>query len=522
MIIKNIISIRTANARIGFRMKPGTILNQNQISFEELLLLLKNPSDQFNWILSFDTHLEKIFYSDNFFPITGYYPAELENPHFKNNLIITQEYYSAVKNEFNKFFNSYSSDDFIIQYKIQTKDKRNIWLSETVKAERDDDGKIIRCYGSTRDVTEYVEELDKLGSYINELRATIHSKDGFISILSHDLRAPFTSILGFSEILLNETHLSEHDKTEYLSYINQSSQNQLQLINYMLEWSRLQMGKVKPDIQRLQLQTIVFNCVSFLTGNAVRKNIDIKVNIDNSLYVEADERLLIQAVLGLLSNAVKFSNENQTVEVSAGIYDENFIELFVRDDGVGISDLNKNKLFKIDKLFSTEGTKGEKGTGLGLTLVKEIVEKHGGQIWYFSEQNKGSEFHITITRSKETILIVNDDLTLLNEMKDIVLANYPSYSVLSADNGYLALDLIKKRIPCLIIINHDLPLMNGLQLLVAIKKNEKNFAIPVITFVNSISEELRAQYNATGVNSILEGLKNHNELVNQINKILAN
>lgn len=502
-------------------MKQGTMLIQSQINFEELKSLLNNPSDQFNWRIKFNSLDENIFYSDNFFPITGYNPADLDTPHFKNKLIITKEYYSAVKNEFNKFFNSDSSNDFVIQYKIQTKDNRILWLSETVKAERDNNGRIIRCYGSSRDVTEYVEELDKLGSYIDELRSSSHAKDGFISILSHDLRAPFTSILGFSEILLNETQLSEHDKAEYLGYINQSSQNQLQLINYMLEWSRLQMGKVKPDIQRIQLQTIVFNCVSFLTGNAVRKNIDIKVNVDRSLCVDADERLIIQAVLGLLSNAIKYSDENQTVEVTAGVYDEKFIELVVKDDGVGISDSNKNKLFKIDKLFSTEGTKGEKGTGLGLTLVKEIVDRHGGQIWYFSEQGRGTEFHITIPKSKETILIVNDDLSLLDEFTDIISTNYASYSVISADNGYLALELIQKRIPSLIIINHDLPLMNGVQLLTAIKKNEKNFAIPVITFADKISDELKAQYNTAGVNYFFEGRINHNEILNQIDKILA-
>jgi len=503
-------------------MEPHTILNNNHITSEELKSLLNNPSDQFNWLIKFDDEGEKIFYSDNFFFITGYSPDELKTAHFKNNLIVTQEYYSAVKNEFNKFFNSDSLNDLVIQYKIQTKDKRILWLSETLKAARDKGGKIISCYCCSRNVTEYVEQLDKMASYINELRATIHTKDGFISILSHDLRAPFTSILGFSEILLNESHLSEADKNEYLSYINQSSQDQLQLVNYMLEWSRLQMDKMKPDIQRIQLQSVVFNCVSFLTGNAVRKNIDIKVNVENNLYVEADERLLVQTVLGLLSNAIKFSYENQTVEVNAGVYDEKFAELSVKDEGVGISDAHKLKLFKIDRLFSVEGTKGEKGTGLGLTLVKEIIEKLGGQIWYFSAQNKGSEFHLTIPLSKETILIINDDLSSLDKIKEIISSNFATYSLICADNGYAALDLIKERIPRLIIINHDLPLMNGLQLIQEIKNSEKNFAVPVIVLAELISEELIAQYKNAGVHCIIKDLSKQNELINKLNETLIN
>lgn len=501
-------------------MEPHTILNNNHITTEELKSLLNNPSDQFNWLIRFDAEGEKIFYSDNFLVVTGYSPEEIKTPHFKNNSIVLEEYYSAVKNEFNKFFNSDTTNDLIIQYKILTKDKRKIWLSETVKAERDNNGKITRCYCCSKNVTAYVEQLDKMGSEINELRASIHAKDGFISILSHDLRAPFTSILGFSEILLNETQLSEADKNEYLSYINQSSQNQLQLINYMLEWSRLQMNKMKPDIQRIQLQSVVFNCVSFLTGNAVRKNIDIKVNVESNLYVDADERLLVQAVLGLLSNAIKFSHENQTVEVSAGAYDEKFAELSVKDDGVGISDAHKLKLFKIDKLFSAEGTKGEKGTGLGLTLVKEIIEKLGGQIWYFSEQNKGSEFHTTIPRSKETILIINDDLSWIQKMKDIISSNFPAYTLHTADNAYLGLDLIKEQLPRVVIINHDLPLMNGLQLIKEIRKNEKYFSIPVIILAELISDDLIAQYKIAGVNCFIKDLFNQTELINKLKETL--
>lgn len=501
-------------------MEPHKILNNNHITSEELKSLLNNPSDQFNWLIKFDAEGEKIFYSDNFLLLTGYSPEEIKTPHFKNDLIVLEEYYSAVKSEFNKFFNSETTNSLVIQYKILSKDKRILWLSETVKAERDNNGKIKSCYCCSKNVTEYVEQLDKMGSYINELRARIHAKDGFISILSHDLRAPFTSILGFSEILLNETHLSEADKNEYLTYINQSSQNQLQLINYMLEWSRLQMNKMKPDLQRIQLQNVVFNCVSFLTGNAVRKNIDIKVNVESNLYVTADERLLIQAVLGLLSNAIKFSHENQTVEVNAGVYDEKFAELSVKDEGVGISDAHKQKLFKIDKLFSVEGTNGEKGTGLGLTLVKEIIEKLGGQIWFFSEQNKGSEFHVTIPRSKESILFITDDVSSIDKMREIINSDFPSYTLHCADNAYFGLDLIREEIPRVVIINHDLPLMNGLQLIQEIRKNEKYFTIPVIVLAELISDELIARYKIARVNCFIRDLFNQAELINKLNEAL--
>lgn len=183
----------------------------------------------------------------------------------------------------------------------------------------------------------------------------------------------------------------------------------MQLVNYLLDWSRLQTGGIRIEPQRLHAQTLVFNCISSLTGNAIRKNLDIKVFIKDSLYIQADERMLTQVITNIISNAIKFSTEGKTIEVSADTFNESFVEFIVKDEGIGISDSNKIKLFKIEKMFSTEGTKGEKGTGLGLSLVKEIIDKHNGSIWFYTELDKGSEFHFTIPSSPNTILLVENN-----------------------------------------------------------------------------------------------------------------
>ncbi len=315
----------------------------------------------------------------------------------------------------------------------------------------------------------------------------------------HDLRAPFTSILGFSEILLNESSLSDKERSEYLSYINDSSQNQLQLINYLLDWSRLQTNRMKMEKMRLHAQSIVFNCVSSLTGSAVRKNINIKVNVPDNVFLEADERLISIVVTNLLNNAIKFSREDSSVEITASYFSNKLIEFIFLDEGIGIPEANREKIFHISKIFSTPGTKGEKGTGLGLALVKQIVQKHEGDIWFYSTEGVGSEFHFTVPVSVNTILIVKE-----NEHERLKLGRkltefYNDVQIITASNGFEALQFIERSSPTLIIIDHDLPLMNGLKLAESIKKMNKISSIPVVVFLDGEDYEMRKNYEELGV-----------------------
>ena len=174
-----------------------------------------------------------------------------------------------------------------------------IWVTEEVgyKKMRTADLRIFQVLVVNVNIFKSKEQdLIKKCEHFGQLNS---SKDRFISILSHDLRAPFTSILGFSEILMNEKTLSENEKIEYLNYIHESSQTQLQLINYLLDWSRLHTGRMKIEPHRLNAQKVTYNSVSALTGNAIRKNIEIRVIIDDNIHIEADERLITQVITNL-------------------------------------------------------------------------------------------------------------------------------------------------------------------------------------------------------------------------------
>jgi CheY-like chemotaxis protein len=264
----------------------------------------------------------------------------------------------------------------------------------------------------------------------------------------------------------------------------------------------------------------VFNCVSSLTGNTIRKSIDIKVNVNDKIYVQADEKLLIQIVSNLLSNSIKFSATEKKIEIKADIFNDEFIEFVIKDEGIGITEENKTKLFKFEEMFSTEGTKGEKGTGLGLSLVKEIVEKHKGNIWFYSEYEKGSEFHFTIPRSANIILLVDNNENDKKLYEKLIKEIFPSYKIISVSNGYEAMNIVLDKLPSLVVTENEMPLMNGVQLIEAIRREEKNFSIPIILATGVLSDPLRNSYNNLNVLAILEKPIEHELFVEKLESAL--
>ncbi len=458
--------------------------------------------DEYYWYIDFSSSEKPVYFSNSVERVTGYKPEELQMMRGKGKEIVYDDDIKRIRKTVDDFKNDAAQSKLQIEFRIKRKDGKLIWVKEEMFAERNSDGELVKFFGKVTDISKYKEKEETLNKKIEELKQINSSKDQFISILSHDLRAPFTSILGFSEILLNEPNISDKEKAEYLSYINDSSQNQLQLINYLLDYSRLQTGRLKIEPQRVQAQNVVFNCVSSLTGNAIRKSIDIKVDIPESIYVEADERLFNQVIINLLSNAIKFSYEETTIEINANVFNDKFIEFVVKDQGIGISEENKDKLFQIGKMFSTEGTKGEKGTGLGLALVKQIVEKHGGELWFYSSPSEGSEFHFTIPSSTNTILIVKSEAEEREELVNLLKSLYPSYKIISAENGYDAMGIILKQIPSLVITDHEMPLMTGRQLVQTLKRENSNLNIPIIVLLKEESDEVKKAYQEYGIKTI--------------------
>lgn len=482
---------------------------------------LTSNINEFLWSSEIENSQENIFYSSSVARLTGYEEEEIKAlPGRGQSLILAEDAFN-IRKKINDFENDRTQDSIELVYRISTKQNEILWVKENIRVQRNPLGKITRFDGTVTNISALKKEEEILREAVNNLTSLNDAKDRFISIISHDLRAPFTSILGFAEILMNEEALPEAERNEYLNYIYESSQSQLQLVNYMLDWSRLQTGRLKIEPQRLKAKSIVYNCVSALTGNAMRKNIEIKLNIQEDIFIQADEKLITQAVTNLLSNAIKFTEEKKSIELSVTPFKEGFVEFVVKDEGIGISEANKRKIFKFDQKFSSEGTRGEKGTGLGLTLVKEIVEKHGGDIWFYSEPNHGSEFHFIIPEADNIVLLVEDDMASRLVCHKLITRTLPNFKVILASNGYEAMSIILDKVPTLVISDHNMPLMNGIQLIESMRKREESNKIPVIIIAALLSDELREKYEHLGVESFLKKPLDHKEFATLLQEILV-
>lgn len=229
-----------------------------------------------------------------------------------------------------------------------------------------------------------------------ELRQLNATKDKFFSIIAHDLKSPFSSLMGFAEMLsLHAESKNNKEVIEYSQIIHSSTKRLLGLVENLLQWSRTQLGTTEYNPTHLDVSIHTHNIVTLLRLNAEEKDIVISPKVEKELVAWADLNLFSTVLRNIISNAIKFSRVGSVIYVAASKKGE-MVEVTVTDSGVGIRQENLEKLFQVDSTFSTKGTFNEKGTGIGLVLCKEFVEINKGTIWAESELEKGSTFYFTL------------------------------------------------------------------------------------------------------------------------------
>lgn len=236
-----------------------------------------------------------------------------------------------------------------------------------------------------------------------ELEETIASKDKFFSIISHDLKGPFSGFLGLSGMLADEYEDLTGEEIANIGVSLNSAANRLfSLLENLLNWSRTQLGRMEYAPYSIKLNEIVDKNIKIQLQTAQSKGIQLINEIKNDYLVYADENMLNTILRNLISNAIKFTDKDGYVKVYAES-EEDFMVIYVEDNGLGMKKSAKEKIFRIDSKYSTHGTNNEKGTGLGLILCKELVETQGGKISFESEENKGTKFYFSIPKTKEVI-----------------------------------------------------------------------------------------------------------------------
>jgi signal transduction histidine kinase len=251
-------------------------------------------------------------------------------------------------------------------------------------------------HGLIVDITERIQHEAEIKLKNEELINLNATKDKFFSIIAHDLKSPFNGILGLSDYMVEQIQKKNYDQLEeYATIVKSASQQAMDLLLNLLDWSRSQTGRMEFKPERLDVVALIKAEIDLLSSSAKQKSIVLTVKLPDKAIACVDSAMFSTIIRNLISNAIKFTNTCGRIEISLeeGL---DFIKISVRDNGVGIGKDRIDKLFRISENYSTSGTSNEKGTGLGLILCNEFVEKHSGKIWVESEENKGTTFHLAI------------------------------------------------------------------------------------------------------------------------------
>ena len=266
--------------------------------------------------------------------------------------------------------------------------------------------------GISIDETERVQaelNLKENEALLSQLNAT---KDKLFSIMTHDLRNPFNAILGFSALLADQLKEKKYgDAERYANVILVSAKNAMNLLSNLLEWSLSQTKRITIDPQNIKLTELIDEVIQLSQEFAYLKSIKLNKNLPANVFAFADKHMVSIILRNLIQNAIKYTNNGGTVNINL-LQNQEEVVVEVTDDGVGIQENNLNKLFFVNNNLSTEGTNNEKGTGLGLILCKEFVEKNGGKIGVESEVGKGSKFYFTLPLKAPSNSVTTDQYNI--------------------------------------------------------------------------------------------------------------
>lgn len=242
---------------------------------------------------------------------------------------------------------------------------------------------------------QLLESQNAIMQYNEELKKANATKDKFFSIISHDLKSPINSFLNVSTMLTDYIgKFNKEEIQEMASAVKQSGYNLLKLMENLLSWSRLQMNRESFEPELCTLNSLAHNVASVLNDGLNEKAIRLAQQIPEETQLFGDPNMLSFILQNLISNAIKFTHRGGRINLTAQPADS-AVEISVSDNGIGLSEKDLAKLFRIDIIYTNLGTEKEKGTGLGLILCKEMVEKHGGRIWATSEEGNGTTFTFT-------------------------------------------------------------------------------------------------------------------------------
>jgi PAS domain S-box-containing protein len=283
-----------------------------------------------------------------------------------------------------------------VEYTVRSKDGHMIYAVLNMKFNFNEKGFPVGAMVVGHDITERKKMEQSLMQSEEKLKELIATKDKFFNILAHDLKNPFTSMIGSSEVLYENIHkLTPENIINLAMLLNDSAKSGFTLLQNLLDWSRSQTGLLNVSPEKLNLRKLITENISYLKLSAENKDISIIIESKGDIYLTTDRNMFNTIIRNLLSNSIKFTPKSGEVVVSLK-KESGIVTILAIDNGVGISPERIEKLFNLETRNSTPGTENEHGTGLGLKLCKELIEKLGGTIYVESVLGYGSTFRVTL------------------------------------------------------------------------------------------------------------------------------
>lgn len=288
-------------------------------------------------------------------------------------------------------------ESFTMEYRLLHVSGEYRWLLDKGTPNYNINGEFIGYIGHCFDITDLKLAEEEIKLKNEQLVKLVNEKDKFFSIIAHDLRSPFNSFLGLTQIMAEELQSLTMEEIQKIAVsMRNSAANLFRLLENLLQWARMKQGLIPFNPEVIQLRTNINESIEMVSESARIKGIQIVYNIPDELNIFADNNMLQTVIRNLVSNAVKFTHRDGKINLSAKTTDGNSVEISIKDSGIGMSHELVNDLFRLDVKTNRTGTDGELSTGIGLFLCKEFIEKHGGSISIESEEGKGSNFRFTL------------------------------------------------------------------------------------------------------------------------------
>lgn len=388
--------ILSVSRNITERKAEEEIIRESE---EKYRLLAENMADVI-WTMDVET-MKFLYVSPSVFKLRGYTPEEIISSTIDSALTIEGSAYvrknanmmvEKLKNDTEFFGKSYTN---IIEQ--SRKDGTNVWTEVVTRFYLNDKTGRIEIHGVTRDISERKKAEDEIRRKNKELEKLNSEKDKFFSIISHDLRSPFNGILGLSNLMATDIQQLTREEIQEISLnLNKSANNFYRLLTNLLEWAKMQGRMTEYNPEKLMLKNFIFEVINLFTETANKKDIKLEFTAVDGIEVTTDRFMLDTILRNLVSNSLKFTNKGGRIDITAK-KDSKKTEITVKDTGIGMSKEILENLFKIDsKQLSRYGTDNEPGTGLGLILCKEFIDRHNGELRVKSEEGVGSEFAIVL------------------------------------------------------------------------------------------------------------------------------